>query len=80
MAAQKPGLIISDVESLDKLAKYSVMGYFQAAPSRPPGDAMNLEELTMPHNDVQAMFISITFDATVNLCSPEMSNNTGGTV
>ena len=56
------------------------MGYFQAAPSRPPGDAMNLEELTMPHNDVQAMFISITFDATVNLCWPEMSNNTGGTV
>ena len=53
------------------------MGYFQEAPSRPPGDAMNLEELTMPHNDVQAMFISITFDATVNLCSPEMSNNNG---
>jgi hypothetical protein len=48
VAAQKPGLIISDVESIDKFEKYSVtVGYCKAAPSRPPGDAMNQEELTL---------------------------------
>jgi len=61
VTAQKPGLITSDIESIDKLEKYSVMGYCKAAPFRPPGDTMNVEELTMPHNDAQAMFIS-TFD------------------
>ncbi|KIJ91252.1 hypothetical protein K443DRAFT_686201 [Laccaria amethystina LaAM-08-1] len=44
----EPGLIISDVESIDKFEKYSVtVGYCKAAPSRPPGDAMNQEELTL---------------------------------